>query len=108
MRLASKEMKLKAGTYTFSYYAKGTKADKTQTKAGYAYPDGDNTKYIYSGNYTDLNNETWTLVTYDFTLTEETTINLVVMNPKKSSYVTSQDILVDDAKLTTKNGGLAE
>jgi hypothetical protein len=108
MRLASKEIALKAGTYTFSYYAKGTKADKTQTRGGYAYPDGTSVKYTYNSSFTDLNNETWTLVSYEFTLSENTTINLVVMNPKKSSYVTSQDILVDDAKLTTKNGGLAE
>ncbi len=108
MRLASKEIALKAGTYTFSYYAKGTKADKTQTRGGHAYPDGTSVKYTYNSSFTDLNNETWTLVSYEFTLSENTTINLVVMNPKKSSYVTSQDILVDDAKLTTKNGGLAE
>ena len=108
MRLASKEIALKAGTYTFSYYAKGTKADKTQTRGGHAYPAGTSVKYTYNSSFTDLNNETWTLVSYEFTLSENTTINLVVMNPKKSSYVTSQDILVDDAKLTTKNGGLAE
>ena len=35
----------------------------------------------------------------DIELTEKTTICLVIMNPKNSSYSESQEILVDDAKL---------
>lgn len=110
VRFASKGLKLKAGTYTFKFYAKATTAEKSQTKAGYAYLDADgNTKYTYNTSFADLNNTDWTLVTYEFTLSEGTTINLVVMNPKQTAdKVVSQSILVDDASLTTKNGGLAE
>ena len=51
------------------------------------------------GDYATLSATEWTLVEHEFTLTEETTICLVVMSPKNSSYHTSQNILVDDASL---------
>ena len=53
--------------------------------------------YVY-GDYASLSTS-WTEVTYEFELTEKTTICLVIMNPKNSSYSESQEILVDDAKL---------
>lgn len=109
-RLGYKEITLKAGTYKFSFYAKSTTADKSQCRPGYVFvTDGVADKtYNYRTDYEPLNNSTWTLVSYEFTLTETKTICLVVMNPKTSTYATAQDILVDDASLVTSNGGFAE
>lgn len=109
-RLGYKEITLKAGTYKFSFYAKSTTADKSQCRPGYVFvTDGVADKnYNYREAYEPLNNSTWTLVSYEFTLTETKTICLVVMNPKTTAYATAQDILVDDASLVTSNGGFAE
>ncbi len=101
-RLATQEITLEAGTYTFSFYAKSTTADKSQTKGGYVpVADGAVGAYKY-GDFFDLNNNGWTLVSYEFTLDATTTVCLVVMNPKNSDYSKSQDILVDDATLVKK------
>ena len=101
-RLATQEITLEAGTYTFSFYAKSTTADKSQTKCGYVpVADGAVGAYKY-GDFFDLNNNGWTLVSYEFTLEATTTVCLVVMNPKDSNYSKSQDILVDDATLVKK------
>ena len=106
-RLACTEITLKAGTYTFSFYAKSTTADASQTRPGYVpVTDGKVGNYAY-GDYASINNTSWTQVSTTFTLTAETTVCLVVMNPKTSSYATAQDILIDDATLTTTDGGLA-
>lgn len=88
----------------------GTTADKSQCRPGYVFvTDGVADKtYNYRDAYEPLNNSTWTLVSYEFTLTETKTICLVVMNPKTTAYATAQDILVDDASLVTSNGGFAE
>ncbi len=104
-RLATQEMTLEAGSYTFSYYAKSTTGDLCQTRGGYVpvNADGSVGAYTYKKTYTDLNNSGWTLVSYDFELSSKTTLCLVVMNPKGSSYSVSQDILVDDATLTKNN-----
>ena len=108
-RLASQEITLEAGTYTFSFYAKSTTANICQTRAGWVpiKDDGSVGNYVYkdaAGNdeYIDLNNNGWTLVSYEFTLEATTTVCLVVMNPKDSNYSKSQDILVDDATLVKK------
>ncbi|MCR5850824.1 MAG: DUF6359 domain-containing protein [Bacteroidaceae bacterium] len=103
-RLATQEMTLEAGSYTFSFYAKSTTGDKCQTRGGYVpvKEDGSVGAYTYNKTYTDLNNGEWTLVSYDFELASKTTLCLVVMNPKGSSYSVSQDILVDDATLVKK------
>lgn len=103
-RLATQEITLAAGSYTFSYYAKSTTADACQSRGGYVPVNHDNSvgAYKYNTNYTNLSNTEWTLVTYDFELTEQTTVCLIVMNPKGSSYSISQDILVDDATLVKK------
>lgn len=108
-RMAYKEITLKPGTYTFSFYAKSTTSDPSQCRPGYVpVTDGSVGSYAYATNYASLNNSSWTLVSHEFTLTETTTICLVVMNPKTSSYATAQAILVDDASLTTTDGGVAE
>lgn len=103
-RLATQKMTLEAGSYTFSFYAKSTTGDVCQTRGGYAaYADGTvpSNGYHYA-SYTDINNNGWTLVSYDFELAATTELSLLVMNPKGSSYSVSQDILVDDATLVKK------
>ena len=101
-RLATQEITLEAGNYTFSFYAKSTTANACQTRPGYVpVNEGSVGTYKY-GDYVDINNNEWTLVTYDFTLDSTTTLCLVVMNPKNSSYSVSQDILIDDATLVKK------
>lgn len=110
-RIGYKEMTLKAGTYKFSFYAKSTTADKSQCRPGYAIVVNgsidSSTGYKY-GSYQSLVNTEWTLVTNEFTLTEATTVCLIVMNPKTSSYATAQNILIDDATLMTSDGGISE
>ena len=102
VRLASQEITLSAGTYVFSFYAKATTSDASQVRPGYVpVADGKVGSYAY-GNYATLSNTSWTQVTHEFTLDAETTVCLVVMNPKKSDYSTGKDVLVDDATLTKK------
>ena len=104
-RLATQEITLEAGTYVFSFYAKSTTADKSQTKGGYVHVNDDGTitdSYQYSKTFADLNNNDWTLVSNEFNLTTRTKLCLIVMNPKNSDYSVSQDILVDDATLVKK------
>lgn len=104
-RMAYKEISLAAGTYKFSFYAKGTNTEagaKCQTRPGYVgileNGNADSAHYNY-GDYATLSATAWTLVEFEFTLTADTTICPVIMSPKGSSYHTSQNILVDDATL---------
>ncbi len=107
-RLGHEEVKLKAGTYTFSFYAKSTTTDPSQTQAGYVeVTNGTAGSYKYGG-YVSLSNSDWTQVSTTFTLAADATVSLVMMNPKTSSYATAQDILVDDATLVTSDGGLVD
>ena len=102
VRLASQELTLDAGTYVFTFYAKATTEDPAQVRPGYVpVTDGKVGSYVY-GDYADINNTSWTLVTYEFTLDAKSTVCLVVMNPKKSNYSSGKDALVDDATLTKK------
>ena len=102
-RLATQEITLEAGSYTFSYYAKSSTSNPCQTRGGFVPVNTDNSVGTYKyGDYTDINNNGWTLVTFDFELTEKTTLCLLAMNPKNSTYSVSQDILVDDATLVKK------
>jgi hypothetical protein len=102
-RLGSIEMTLSAGTYTFAFYAKGV-ADGASVRPGYVpVTDGKVGSYVY-GEYTnDITSSTWQLITYEFTLTAETTVNLVVMNPKNCG-----NLLIDDATLTTSDGSIVK
>lgn len=105
VRMAYKELNLKAGTYKMSFYAKGG-----QVRPGYAISvngsiDGQN-GYKY-GSYATLSATEWKLVENEFTLEEPTTINLVVMNPKTNDKgYTATDAIIDDFSLTTTNGGI--
>ena len=104
-RLATQEIALEAGSYTFSYYAKSSTTDICQTRGGYVVVENGtalSNGYHY-GSYTNINNTEWTLITYDFTLDNDAVVCLIVMNPKESAGKTvSQDILVDDATLVKK------
>ena len=103
-RLSYAELNLKAGTYTFTYYVYGAEAN-AHLKTGYAIMTDHKvadyrTDYIYS-EPTTVTQGAWSLVTYTFKLDRPKTICLLVMNQKDSGA-----FLVDDATLTTTNGGL--
>lgn len=103
-RLSYAELSLKAGTYTFTYYVYGAEAN-AHLKTGYAIMTDHKvadyrSDYIYS-NATTVTQGAWSLVTYTFKLDRPKTICLLVMNQKGSGA-----FLVDDAQLTTSNGGL--
>ena len=103
-RLSYAELNLKAGTYTFTYYVYGAEAN-AHLKTGYAIMTDHKvadfkTDYIYS-DPTTVTQGAWSLVTYTFKLDRPKTICLLVMNQKGSGA-----FLVDDAQLTTTNGGL--
>ena len=103
-RLSYAELGLKAGTYTFTYYVYGAEAN-AHLKTGYAIMTDHKvadyrSDYIYS-NPTTVTQGAWSLVTYTFKLDRPKTICLLVMNQKGSGA-----FLVDDAQLTTSNGGL--
>ena len=103
-RLSYAELSLKAGTYTFTYYVYGAEAN-AHLKTGYAIMTDHKvadfkSDYIYS-DPTTVTQDAWSLVTYTFKLDRPKTICLLVMNQKGSGA-----FLVDDAQLTTSNGGL--
>lgn len=102
-RLASEEIKLKAGTYVFSAYVKAATAEAASITLGYVpVTDGKVGNYYYGEYLNDLTDAGWQLWTYEFTLSEQTEVNLLVMNSKKAG----KDVLVDDVSLTTNDGGL--
>ena len=100
-RLASQEIKLAAGSYNFSFWVKPTTENKAQVRPGYV-PVIDGTAGAYKYDLYATLNAGWQQVSYDFTLDAETTICLVVMNPKASSYSSGEDVIIDDATLTKK------
>ena len=98
-RLASQEITLEAGTYTFAFYAKATSANKAQVRPGFVpVTDGAVGNYTY-GDYADIKTS-WSQVSTTFTLDAKTTVCLIVMNPKSGSYSSGEDVIVDDATLT--------
>ena len=101
-RLGSQEIKLAAGTYNFSIWVKPTTSNVAQVRPGYVPIDatGKAGSYKY-GEYATLT-AGWQQVSTEFTLDAETTVCLVVMNPKASNYSSGEDVLVDDATLTKK------
>lgn len=96
-RLAYKELVLKAGTYTFSLFAKGEDGNEdAEVRLGFApwKADGSLGSYSYADHVKVPSAEGWKVAYYVFTLTEKTKLNMVVMNPKNLG-----NVLVDDAKL---------
>ena len=101
-RLGSQEITLAAGTYTFSFWVKATTSDVAQVRPGYVPVDDSNKAGNYAyGNYANISTS-WQQVSHEFTLDAETKVCLVVMNPKKSSYSSGKNVLIDDATLTKK------
>lgn len=98
-RLASKEYRLKAGTYTMKAYVKGAGS----VSIGYV-PVANYVvlSYAYSEKVT-TKADGWTEVTNEFTLEKDTKVNFVLMNTKNTG-----EKLVDDFSVTTEDGGLAE
>lgn len=97
-RLAYKELNLEAGTYTFTIYGKGG----GRIRLGYVPLDASTGKvgqYVYA-DYATTSADAWAQYSYTFELAEAAQVNLVVMNPKGTT-----DLLLDDAALTTENGG---
>ena len=105
-RLGHKEITLKAGSYHVQFYTKAASTNGSSARPGYT-PVGDDGKvgqYVYGDYANDLTTTEWTEVNFDFTLSSQTTINLVVMCAKNPGT----DILVDDYTLTTTDGGLVD
>ena len=105
-RLAYKEITLKAGTYQVHFFTKAATANGGTACPGYAplNDDGKLGQYAYGNYINDLSTDTWTEVSHEFTLSKQTTINLVIMCSKNPGA----DILVDDYTLTTTDGGLVD
>ena len=108
-RLASAEMTLEAGTYTFSFYVKSASTEiNGSLKPGYALITIDGENYSAgSYNYADATNNItteWTQISYEFTLNESATVCLLIMNPKSDSKnnIKNADLIIDDASLTKK------
>ena len=100
-RLGSQKYTLAAGTYVISAYIKQTGDTAGAFKLGYGIiKDGaiSNADYKYQTNATTVTSE-WTLYTYEFTLTAETEISVLVMNSKVGN---GASILVDDVTLIKK------
>ena len=110
-RLGYKEMTLKAGTYTMTFYAKSADADKTCSVAcGYASIDAENKlTYVYKTGsdskteYTTATNSDWTQITNTFTLSADTKLSIIVMNKGGLG-----SLLVDDFTLATNDGGIVD
>jgi len=101
-RLAYKEITLQAGTYNVKFYTKAATANGGSVRPGYVpVTDGKVGSYVYGDYVNNLTSSEWIEVNHEFTLNAQTTICLVVMNPKKPGA----NILVDDFELTTNDGG---
>lgn len=96
-RIGYKEMILDAGKYTMQFYAKAATDAGGSVRPGYVpVKDGKVGSYVY-GEYTnDLTNAEWVLVTHQFELTAQATVNLVIMNAKNPG----KDVLIDDFTIT--------
>lgn len=98
-RLATKEMKLKAGKYTIKFYAKAATAEGGSVRPGYTAPGNDGKlAYNYGDYVNNLKNTEWTEVVHSFTLEAETQVNLIIMNSKKPG----KNVLIDDFTLTVQ------
>lgn len=96
-RLGYKEMTLKAGDYTMTFYAKAASSTGGSVRPGYVpVTDGKVGNYTYGDYVNDLTNTAWVKVTYAFTIAEDGTYSLVIMNSKKPGG----DVLIDDFTLT--------
>lgn len=95
-RLGYKELQLKAGTYTMTFYAKAASATGASVRPGYVpVTDGKVGTYAY-GDYTNnIGNGEWVLVTHEFEIAADGTYSFVIMNSKNPGG----DVLIDDFKV---------
>lgn len=106
-RLAYTEVTLLPGTYYIRFYAKAVTADGASARPGYVPVENGaavSSSYKYGDYVNGITNTEWTEATHSFTLTETTTVNLLVMNPKQPGTA----VLIDDFELFTADGGLAD
>jgi hypothetical protein len=104
-RLAYKEITLKTGNYNLKFYTKAATSAGGSVRPGFVPVEGGKVgTYVYGDYVNNLTTGEWTEVNYPFTLNGETTICLVVMNPKNPGA----NVLIDDVELTTSDGGLAD
>lgn len=105
-RIAYREMEVKAGTYTISFYAKAATAEGGSLAAGYVPVDesGKVGSYLYdpAGStkpeyVNDLSNTEWVLVERTYTIAQDSKVCFVIMNAKNPG----KSILIDD--FTVKN-----
>ncbi len=99
-RIGYKEMELKAGEYTMTFYAKAAPSTGASVRPGYVpVTDGKVGSYVY-GDYTnDISSTEWIKVTHTFTIDSDGTYCLVIMNSKNPGG----DLLIDDFTLTMGN-----
>lgn len=91
-RLAYKEMKLAAGTYTMKFYAKSLAAGGSLNPGIVPIKaDGSAGTYAYSGYVNDISTD-WQLIEATIEVASAGTYCFVVMNPKS----TATDVLIDD------------
>ena len=83
-RLASEEITLKAGTYVLSAYVKAATEEAATITLGYVpVVDGKVGSYVYGEYLNGATNADWQQWTFQFTLDEQTQVNLLVMNSKR-------------------------
>ena len=105
-RLMSKIYALKPGTYQVQAYYKG----EGMFRSGYAkLTNGivaDTSKdFVYIEDAPVQATSEWTMHFVQFTLTEQTEVSVLVMNSDKGN---GKSFLIDDIKLVTEDGGIAE
>lgn len=101
-RFASQSYVLAPGTYTFSAYVKNNGADAGHCRLGYVkIVNGTAAEYKYETPAASEGGTEWNARVYEFTLTEQTELALVIMNNKTGN---GASFLVDDASLTTADG----
>lgn len=105
-RIAYKEITLKPGTYYVQFYAKGDGAEASVCPGYVPVNNGvaDSQGYKYGSYTNNISASEWVEVNHEFTLTSQTTLCLVIMNPKKLGT----SVLIDDFSLKTSDGGIAE
>lgn len=98
-RLSYKELTLKAGEYTMTFYVKAATSTGGSIRPGYAtvvngsISGGD--AYQYGSYVNDISSTEWLQVTHTFTISSEGTYCVLIMNAKKPGG----DVLIDDFKL---------
>ena len=104
-RLGYQEMQLEAGTYNCSFWVRTQSGSGGSVCPGYAIIGTGNPTYMYdkkegsnSNNYVDNLTTTWQQVSYSFTLDEQKTVCLIIMNQAKSTGAIN--VLIDDFTIT--------